>query len=202
MTDKKRSRASIKGWKTRKKREREEERLRKKRAAAARKGWETRKAKAKAKERKPKGFSPKAKARAKEKAKPLRFPPKAKEKAKKRSRKPKPPRKPETPEVSYPDKDSVILGLQDAIRRLQETVAEQADQLQWVEAVSPEWRHDNGTIALQPSRLRHLPETPALLKILETADKKGVRALEKQAKELARLYEVSLKEVYTLFFSP
>jgi len=64
-------------------------------------------------------------------------------------------------------------------------------------------RKDNFAIAMQPSRLRHLGAvTDEMEKMLERAAQKGKRALRKQAKEYAEFFNVPLREVYTLFFSP
>lgn len=64
-------------------------------------------------------------------------------------------------------------------------------------------RRDNFAIAMQPSRLRHLGDvTDEMLAMLKRAEVKGERALRKQAREYAHFFEVPLREVYTLFFSP
>ena len=64
-------------------------------------------------------------------------------------------------------------------------------------------RRDNFAIAMQPSRLRHLGVvTDEMLAMLRRAEQKGQRALRKQAREYAHFFEVPLREVYTLFFSP
>lgn len=61
----------------------------------------------------------------------------------------------------------------------------------------------NMAIALEPSRLRHLGVvTDEMERMLEKAGKKGKRALRKQAKEYAEYFDVPIREVYTLFFSP
>lgn len=61
----------------------------------------------------------------------------------------------------------------------------------------------NMAIALEPSRLRHLGAvTDEMEKMLKRASRKGKRALRKQAKQYAEYFDVSLREVYTLFFSP
>jgi hypothetical protein len=72
----------------------------------------------------------------------------------------------------------------------------------WVDAVDDDYLHKDRTLALMPSRLRHQPLTPVWEEILERAGKKGNKALKRQAEVIAEMYEVDLKEVYTLFFSP
>lgn len=63
--------------------------------------------------------------------------------------------------------------------------------------------HKDMSIALMPSRLRHMGiVTEAMEKQLKLAGNKGERALKKQVKEYANYFGVSLREVYTLFFSP
>ncbi len=74
----------------------------------------------------------------------------------------------------------------------------------FVHSSEPEMlRKDNLAIAMQPSRLRHMGEvTEYMLKQMQKAAKKGVRALRKQVNEYAAYFEVPLREVYTLFYSP
>jgi hypothetical protein len=73
----------------------------------------------------------------------------------------------------------------------------------WVDSQDVENLHKDMTVALMPSRLRHLgPLTEAMQRMLNKAFKKGKRALRKQAREYAEFFDVPLREVYTLFFSP
>ncbi len=73
----------------------------------------------------------------------------------------------------------------------------------FVDSEDVEKLHKDMTIALMPSRLRHMGAvTDEMEKMLKKAHKKGERALRKQAKEYASFFAVPLREVYTLFFSP
>ena len=73
----------------------------------------------------------------------------------------------------------------------------------WPNAMPPELLHRDGTIALKPSRLRHLgQETNVLLKILKKAMKKGEQEFTLAANLIATQYEVAVREVYTLWYSP
>lgn len=72
----------------------------------------------------------------------------------------------------------------------------------FVHALSPEWLHRDGTVALQPSRVRHLNEKSyrKLLKTLSEALEGDTPGNDLEI--LADMYEVSVRELYTLFFSP
>ncbi len=73
----------------------------------------------------------------------------------------------------------------------------------FVDSEDVERLHKDMTIALMPSRLRHMGAvTDEMEKMLKKARHKGERALRKQAKEYASFFNVPLREVYTLFFSP
>ncbi len=64
-------------------------------------------------------------------------------------------------------------------------------------------RKDNFAIAVEPSRLRHLGAvSDEMEKMLQRAAKRGERALKRQAQEYAEFFDVPVREVYTLFFSP
>lgn len=73
----------------------------------------------------------------------------------------------------------------------------------FVDTYEIEMLRQNMAIAVMPSRLRHLGTvTDEMEKMLKRAARKGKRALRKQAKEYAEYFDVPLREVYTLFFSP
>jgi hypothetical protein len=73
----------------------------------------------------------------------------------------------------------------------------------WVDSEDIERLRKNMAIAVMPSRLRHLGTvTDEMEKMLKRASKKGERALRKLAKQYAAYFDVPLREVYTLFFSP
>lgn len=71
----------------------------------------------------------------------------------------------------------------------------------WVDAMPTEYLKEDGTVALMPSRLRHLgKQTKLILKTLRKADKNGV--LSEIVNELAGVLNVPIREIYTLWFSP
>lgn len=73
----------------------------------------------------------------------------------------------------------------------------------FVDSQDIERLHKDMTLALMPSRLRHMGAlTDEMEKALKRAARKGKRALRKQAKEYAMYFDVPLREVYTLFMSP
>lgn len=72
----------------------------------------------------------------------------------------------------------------------------------WVPAAELEWRHRNGTVAINPTFLRHLKETDKLLEALEDARDHGKRRLRDTATQIADHYDIPLREVYTLLYSP
>ena len=73
----------------------------------------------------------------------------------------------------------------------------------FVDALEVEKLHKNMTIAVMPSRLRHMGAlTDVMEKELKKANRKGEVALKKKAREYAEWFDVPLREVYTLFISP
>ncbi len=73
----------------------------------------------------------------------------------------------------------------------------------WVDDLEISKLRKNMSIAIEPSRLRHLGTvTDEMEKLLNRAARKGDRALRKKAKEFAEYFDVPVREVYTLFFSP
>ena len=60
--------------------------------------------------------------------------------------------------------------------------------------------HKDGSIALEPSRLRHVEESKVLQNFLKKHNNKG--QLDWACNEIAGMYNIPLKEVYTLFYSP
>jgi len=60
----------------------------------------------------------------------------------------------------------------------------------------------DGTIAVESCRLRHLSETDELRAALQRADDRGEDSLRDMAETIAELYNVPIREVYTLHFSP
>jgi hypothetical protein len=98
--------------------------------------------------------------------------------------------------LSLEESERVILALKAQLAAEQLTRG-------FVDSNEIEKLHKDMTIALMPSRLRHLGSvTDEMEKMLKRAHRKGERALRKQAKEYAAYFDVPLREVYTLFFSP
>jgi len=73
----------------------------------------------------------------------------------------------------------------------------------WVDAMPPEYLHHDGTIAVQPSRARHLGAvTTEARRILRSAWKKGENAFHRAAVVIAEQLELPVREIYTLHYSP
>lgn len=85
-----------------------------------------------------------------------------------------------------------------AEQRLEEEIA----TVGFVDTRSPEYLHRDFSIAAHPCRLRHLTEAPDLLETMRKARKKGEVHLGRIAHDIAEWYDVPIKEVYTLFWSP
>jgi hypothetical protein len=108
------------------------------------------------------------------------------------------------PKVKYTNTKGMTLEqLEHRLAVVEATLAMEVHTRGWVHSQEAEDLHKDMTIALMPSRLRHLgPLTDAMERMLKKAFKKGKRALRKQAREYAEFFDVPLREVYTLFFSP
>ncbi len=108
------------------------------------------------------------------------------------------------PKVKHTDTKGMTLEeLEWRLKVVEATLAMEIHTRGWVDSNEIEKLHKDMTIALMPSRLRHMgPVTDAMERELKKASKKGRRALRKQAREYAEFFDVPLREVYTLFFSP
>jgi hypothetical protein len=71
-----------------------------------------------------------------------------------------------------------------------------------VDVLPLEWLHEDMSIALYPSSLRHHEDTQHIRGILKIAESKGKKELRRAARIIANSYEVPLREVYTLHLSP
>lgn len=73
----------------------------------------------------------------------------------------------------------------------------------WVHAMPPEFLHKNGTIALYPSRARHYGKlTDEMMRILRKANKKGNSEFNRAVSFLAGHFNLPMREIYTLWYSP
>jgi len=73
----------------------------------------------------------------------------------------------------------------------------------WVHAMPPEYLHKDGTIALQPSRARHFGKlTNEALKMMRKAHKKGDSEFNQIVSFLAGHFNLPMREIYTLWYSP
>lgn len=70
----------------------------------------------------------------------------------------------------------------------------------WVNALDDEWLHPDGSIALQMSRARHLPETQEARDRMMQANLEG--RLDEEINEIAGWLDLPIREIYTLWFSP
>jgi len=78
-------------------------------------------------------------------------------------------------------------------------IKEMENQKNWEHAQIAMIRSD-GSLAKQPSILRHLGDAQSLYDRLVAADAKG--NLDAVARKIRKEQDVSLQEVYTLFYSP
>ena len=105
------------------------------------------------------------------------------------------------PKTRFPTKNKTIDELQDIIKRQQQTIELLKESKGWVHAMPTEFLHKDGTIALEPSRLRHLGKhTTAIRQFLTKEDKRG--NLASAVNTVAGAYHVPIREVYTLWYSP
>jgi len=106
--------------------------------------------------------------------------------------------------------EQVIAGRERAEEKLRQEMMTKG----WVPTSETRYLRENYTIALEPSRLRHNVDTMNLKKQLEDASggnfgvaamdlsKRNRRNLRAAAEKIAENYEVDIREVYTLFYSP
>lgn len=95
-----------------------------------------------------------------------------------------------------------IEELHQIIRMQQQQVDTIIATKNFVNAMPPEYLHDDGTIALEPSRARLNPAKQALLDRMHRAAKISENALDREIVRLSDITGYTLKELYTLFHSP
>lgn len=96
------------------------------------------------------------------------------------------------------------------ISELQEIIASKDRQIaileltkDWVNAMPDEYLHKDGTLALKPSRARHMGRiTDEIMKGLRKAKKKGENAFDRAARFYAGYFGLAVREIYTLWHSP
>ena len=103
---------------------------------------------------------------------------------------------------------------EEKIVELQRIISDNALTEGWVFAEDARMLREDFTIALEPCRLRHIGETEKLKRILNQASggnfgvaamdllKFDRRRLAIAAQKMAEYYDIPLREVYTLFYSP
>lgn len=116
------------------------------------------------------------------------------------------------PELAFADAPDWLRRMPPAMMREHYKMLQKIKREGWVPAQEPEYTYSGkkganqfvkGAIALQPSRLRHLGrETDKLLTMLRKAARQGEDALDLVATEIAEAYDVPIREVYTLWYSP
>lgn len=97
----------------------------------------------------------------------------------------------------------------ETIERLQREIAyERSERIaleetkNFVHTKKPEFLHEDWTLAVMPSRLRHRAETAEIRKALLKAEKRGEAFTEEFYRQIAEFYDVEVQEVYTLRWSP
>jgi len=72
----------------------------------------------------------------------------------------------------------------------------------FVDTRNPEFLHGDGTIAVHPCRLRNVAEADRLRAALLKARNRSKATFDELARDMAEFYDLPVKEVYTLFWSP
>ncbi len=70
----------------------------------------------------------------------------------------------------------------------------------WVDAMPLELIRKDGSIALEPSSARVHPDADTMWRVLKKADKQS--KLDIAAQQLALEYNIPIREIYTLYYSP
>ncbi len=110
--------------------------------------------------------------------------------------------KPRKPNPRIGTSDKTVAQLKKRLAAAEKKLDELKPFEGWVDAKAPEWLHSDGSIAVKPSRLRHLKETNALRRLLKQAGKKSVNHLYELAVDMSEFYDLPLQEIYTLYWSP
>ena len=134
-------------------------------------------------------------------------------------------KKPLNPRIQ---KRRTVKQLEEILEKAEETIKKQGETIHehelniarhmmlsgWVHAAENNMLREDYTVALEPSRLRHLPITDKLKRRLDKASggnfgvaamdlaKADRRRLYLVASQMSEMYNVSIREVYTLFYSP
>ncbi len=91
---------------------------------------------------------------------------------------------------------------------LEEDMRVRIETEDFVDVLGPQWLHEDFSIAVQDSRVRHTPFAAEALKLMRGAVRKGKTAREKEiglknaAYWLADYLDVPLREIFTLYYSP
>ena len=111
-----------------------------------------------------------------------------------------------------PKEAKAMLGLREkgkvspkqVLQSLERTNIEELLEIdKWVPYHDPEYLHADGTIAIQPTLLRHMgPVTRRIRRTLKKAKKISESFFERTILELADAFGVSEREMYTLWYSP
>lgn len=88
------------------------------------------------------------------------------------------------------------------IKQLEEEAEFLRAQATFVPTRPKDFLRQDGTLAVQPSALRHIDQADDLYKALHKARRKSKIELDRLAHEMADFYDVDIREVYTLFYSP
>lgn len=96
-----------------------------------------------------------------------------------------------------------IEELEEILRRKDEEIRILKKTRNWVNAMPDELLHSDGTIALQPSRARHRGKlTEMAIRRMKLAMKKGEHVFDRTVRQLADFFQLPVREIYTLHYSP
>lgn len=100
-------------------------------------------------------------------------------------------------------KGKTVKELKEIIKKKDEQIELILSTREWVNALPDEFLKKDGTIALEPTMLRHLGKlTDEILKVLKSAKKKGEQFFNQMVNLVADQLQVPVREVYTLWYSP
>lgn len=106
-------------------------------------------------------------------------------------------RKLKQPKLTNKEKDALIAEQAAALAHVKDELEIMERLSHFVPAEALENLHRDGTLALFPSALRHLENSQTLWERLENAVNKHEEAV-----SIAKEFDVSVQEVYTLWYSP
>lgn len=95
-----------------------------------------------------------------------------------------------------------LLQLQAEKEAAEAQLAEELITHGFVDTRNPEFLHSDGSIAVHPCKLRNVAEADRLRAALLLARRRSQATFDELARDMADFYDLPVKEVYTLFWSP